>query len=74
MRFQLFGSFVTCPDGYKLERIGGTGDGGKWICGIKNLVAPCAIFSMGSNGDYSFEKSIPKVTSCQLFIHLIVLL
>ena len=54
-RFSPFQPFVTCPPGMPLHRDGGAGDGGKWICGLAALQAPCVVLSLGSNNDYSFE-------------------
>jgi Methyltransferase domain len=38
-------------------------DGVKYFCdlGPKSLPAPCVIFSMGSEGDFSFEAAVLKV-------------
>ena len=46
------------------KRIGKQGDGGKWICDphrIQQQVEsgrPCLVYSIGSNNDFSFEKSV----------------
>jgi hypothetical protein len=37
-------------------------DGGKLLCDISKLPKPCVIYSLGSNGDYSFELDMLKVT------------
>lgn len=62
----------SCP--FEL-RIGRNGDGGKWICDPHRIirmvqrrkekkkmkdVLPCLIYSVGSNGDFSFETAIQK--------------
>ncbi|KAI3659303.1 hypothetical protein MP638_003519 [Amoeboaphelidium occidentale] len=51
-----------------LMRVGdrGDGDGGKWICGEflkprKSNEPANVVFSVGSNGDFSFEESMIKV-------------
>jgi hypothetical protein len=45
------------------QRIGGVGDGGKWVCDVYNIqtnnYVPL-IYSFGSNADFSFEQSIKK--------------
>ncbi|UJR20132.1 hypothetical protein I4U23_023264 [Adineta vaga] len=51
------------------RRIGARGDGGKWICDphqIK-LQQTCLIYSVGSNGDFSFETEIKKlIPHCEI--------
>lgn len=60
-----------------LERFGGrlegfmagSGDGGKWLCGAREVLGGgnnCTIFSLGSNGDFSFEELMVEVTSCHV--------
>jgi hypothetical protein len=43
-----------------LDRIGGAGDGGKWVCleHLNTKVGKCIIYSLGSNGDFSFERDM----------------
>ncbi|CAF0883088.1 unnamed protein product [Adineta ricciae] len=45
------------------RRIGTRGDGGKWVCDSYRLKsqANCLIYSVGSNGDFSFETEIKKL-------------
>ena len=57
------------------RRLGGAGDGGKWICnpdtirdGVKNKYS-CLVYSVGSNGDTSFERSIHEQLSKECEIH-----
>ncbi|UJR33604.1 hypothetical protein I4U23_021041 [Adineta vaga] len=40
------------------EKLIGQGDGGKWACNIERLKSKssCLIYSMGSQGDFSFER------------------
>ena len=48
----------------KLERVGRSGDGGKAICLDASPPAtsvPCAIISIGSNGEFSFENSMHQL-------------
>ena len=45
------------------ERIGGFGDGGKWVCDanlLKEKEGNCHIISIGSNNDFSFEHEVHK--------------
>ena len=41
-------------------RVGGTGDGGKWMCDPEFYlgVPGCVVYSFGSNGDFSFEEGV----------------
>jgi len=53
----------SCP--FEL-RIGANGDGGKWVCDphrIKRIAkehGDCLIYSVGSDGDFSFEEAVQK--------------
>lgn len=42
------------------QRIGQLGDGGKWVCDPHRISEQkdCLVYSVGSNNDFSFEKSI----------------
>ncbi|CAF1054305.1 unnamed protein product [Rotaria sordida] len=42
------------------QRLGINGDGGKWICDVYRLkqLKSCLIYSLGSNGEFSFENEI----------------
>jgi len=57
------------------ERIGMMGDGGKWVCDpgrIARLVQSgqsCLIYSVGSNGDFSFEQAVLQDISSSCEIH-----
>ncbi|CAF0936426.1 unnamed protein product [Adineta ricciae] len=46
------------------QRIGRTGDGGKWICDIHRFQqmneTNTLVYSFGSNGDFSFERGIKE--------------
>jgi len=52
------------------DRIGHAGwdDGGKWICGMSNLLQRpnCIVYSMGSNGQHDFEDDIMMNTNCEI--------
>ena len=56
----------VCPS---MRRIGGDGDGGKWICGMDQLTSdrPCIIYSIGSDNNFLFEEDIYTSTSCQVW-------
>ena len=60
---------ITC--GGTLKRYGDRGDtdGGKWLCNLDALrAAPgCIIYSLGSNGDFSFEIEMLVETSCEIY-------
>jgi len=50
------------------DRIGFPGEGGKWICGMNNLLQKpkCVIYSMGSNGQHDFEDDLLANTQCEI--------
>lgn len=50
------------------ERVGRLGDGGKWVCGLGALLEdrPCTVYSVGSNGETTFEVDILNRTSCEV--------
>jgi len=50
------------------DRIGFPGEGGKWICGMANLLQKpnCVVYSMGSNGQHDFEDDIMMNTACEI--------
>ncbi|KIJ49418.1 hypothetical protein M422DRAFT_777374 [Sphaerobolus stellatus SS14] len=52
-----------CP--HKMERLGTLGDGGKYVCGIERLAKKpdCVVYSVGINGESSFEAAILERTS-----------
>jgi hypothetical protein len=66
-RFNIAPPSIPCEP---LDRYGGRadegwrGDGGKWLCGLERLEAPCTIFSLGSHGDFSFEELMVTRTPC----------
>lgn len=67
---QHFEPEFVCP----LERrIGRLGDGGKWICDphrITQKESDCLVYSIGSNGDASFEAAILQDISEECEIHV----
>lgn len=61
-RFDPMSAFISCPPSQPLIRYGNPADGGKLLCDISKLTPPCIIYSLGSNGDYSFEQDALKYT------------
>lgn len=61
-RFNPLKPFIRCPPGQPLTRYGNEADGGKLLCDLGKLPTPCIIYSLGSNGDYSFEQDALKIT------------
>ncbi|KAL4517156.1 hypothetical protein Ndes2526A_g00734 [Nannochloris sp. 'desiccata'] len=68
-KYDLFNPFISCPGGSAMQRLGGSiqDDGGKWLCTDLLTTAPCTIFSLGSNGDFSFENAMLEATPCKIF-------
>mmetsp|Transcript_6186 Transcript_6186/g.16490 ORF Transcript_6186/g.16490 Transcript_6186/m.16490 type:complete len:339 (-) Transcript_6186:24-1040(-) len=58
-----------------IERLGRIGDGGKYVCNVEQMRQnardsnrPCLIYSLGSNGDYSFEQAVhARMPECEIF-------
>jgi hypothetical protein len=51
------------------ERIGRWTDGGKWICGADRLGSSAVVYSIGSNGDCSFEEDLFDVCrGCEIHV------
>lgn len=66
--YDLFNPYVTCPGGKKsMRRVGDTGDGGKWLCNQLLETDDCVVFSLGSNGQYDFERALLKGTTCTIY-------
>eukprot|EP00586_Coscinodiscus_wailesii_P011659 CAMPEP_0172512340 /NCGR_PEP_ID=MMETSP1066-20121228/243794_1 /TAXON_ID=671091 /ORGANISM="Coscinodiscus wailesii, Strain CCMP2513" /LENGTH=335 /DNA_ID=CAMNT_0013292111 /DNA_START=104 /DNA_END=1111 /DNA_ORIENTATION=- len=53
------------------RRIGRKGDGGKWACDPHRISQQkkCLVYSVGSNGDYSFERAVKKNIGKHCEIH-----
>ena len=64
--WDVFGPNYNCL--YSRERLGRLGDGGKWVCGPSLLLQSrsCVVYSIGSNGETSFEKDILSMTQCEV--------
>ena len=60
-----FRAFYSCP---VQEKVGALGDGGKWVCSKHALLSMpgCTVYSVGSNGDTSFEQAILSETACEV--------
>ncbi|EFJ12555.1 hypothetical protein SELMODRAFT_425378 [Selaginella moellendorffii] len=57
-------------DANSLQRIGASGDGGKWLCGPIRVLGPkCVVFSLGSNNQFDFEEAIHAHTNGECEIH-----
>jgi hypothetical protein len=55
------------PHRAALMRYGGEADGGKWLCSMAELKAPCIVYSLGSWGVFDFEEAIASSTPCETF-------
>lgn len=68
-RFDLFQPPLgaTCPPGSPFVRLGGEGDGGKWLCAGSLLNSTgCVIYSVGSNDQWEFEDAMLAETPCEV--------
>jgi hypothetical protein len=66
----LFQPEFTCP--YE-RRVGGHGDGPKWMCDPHRLLdqKDCLVYSIGSEGNYQFEESLITLlgsTHCEIHV------
>ncbi|KAI8104004.1 hypothetical protein M9434_002273 [Picochlorum sp. BPE23] len=67
-KYDLFEPYVHCPSGQKMmKRVGNSGEGGKWLCDELLQKDSCVIFSLGSNGQYDFEKALLEKTRCDIY-------
>jgi len=66
--FELLPSTYDC-DYNNIRRVGGDGDGGKWICEPLFAKSGCVIVSIGSNGNFEFERGMKAFTQdkCKLY-------
>jgi len=57
------------------RRLGPAGDGGKWVCDPHRITRatdagqPCLVYSIGSNGDFGFEKAVHADISARCDLH-----
>jgi hypothetical protein len=60
---------VSC---FREERIGTSGEGGKWMCDVEALrdkVDDCLIYSIGSNNDFSWESAVKaRAPNCEIHV------
>lgn len=56
-----------CP--HKVKRVGTLGDGGKYVCGLEKVAEQrkCVIYSVGINGESSFEAELLQSTKCDIW-------
>jgi len=48
------------------ERVGGLGDGGKFVCRPREIPSPCIVYSFGSQLNFAFEYHIMELTPCEV--------
>ena len=49
------------------ERLGPSGDGGKWLCDPSRIGPGCLVYSFGSNNDFGFEVAIKeRLPQCEI--------
>jgi len=66
--WDFFTPAFQCP--HRTQRIGTLGDGGKWVCGLERIEQKkdCVIYSVGINGESSFEASLlERASDCQVY-------
>ncbi|KAL8277880.1 hypothetical protein RQP46_009699 [Phenoliferia psychrophenolica] len=61
--YQLWDFFLPEPSfcQHRISRVGTLGDGGKWVCGLKEIFSTkkdCVVYSFGINGESSFEAAM----------------
>jgi len=66
--FDLFPPTYDC-DMNNVKRVGNSGDGGKWVCEPFDIANDCIIISIGSNGNFEFEKGMQQFTNgkCKIY-------
>ena len=60
----------NCPLKEKVGIVPRLGDNGKWLCGVRTLLQKdnCIVYSVGSNGETSFEQDLLRRTNCEVHI------
>jgi hypothetical protein len=63
-RFEAFQAMAQCNK----TCVGGQcgSDASKQVCGLDSLQAPCIVYSIGSNNNWSFENDVLRKTSCEV--------
>ena len=64
--FDLWEADMTCVDEARIPL--GVGDGPKWVCAPSALARPCAVVSLGSNYDDSYERGMHDAAGCHAYI------
>lgn len=59
-------AYVSCCSRFFFCRYGNASDGGKLLCDLSKLSPPCIIYSLGSKGDYTFERDALKYSLCEV--------
>ena len=56
-----------CANAKRLGGHGDRGDGGKWVCDVHSIRKnDCLLYSVGSNGDFSFERAVRAELGCEV--------
>ncbi|KAG8886277.1 hypothetical protein FRB98_001374 [Tulasnella sp. 332] len=65
--WDMFLPAFLCP--METARVGTLGDGGKWTCGMSRIAQQpsCIVYSIGINGESSFEAEIIETTNCEVW-------
>jgi hypothetical protein len=51
------------------DKIGRDGDGHKWVCDPHRIKRDCIVYSIGCNGDFSFEQALQKrLPFCEIHV------
>lgn len=68
--WDFFNAHYSCPLKEKVGILASDGDNGKWLCGVRSLLRRpgCVVYSVGSNGDVSFEQGILNRTECTVHV------
>lgn len=68
--WDLYEPLYNCRNRIRLGRVG---DGGKWVCNLDRLIsriAPCVVYSFGSNGEVSFEEDVIAESGGKCAVHV----
>lgn len=67
LRFNASPKVLRCQGLGRFPESDASSDGGKWLCGIKNLQSGCIVYSLGSNANFDFEFDIIAATPCVIY-------